>query len=68
VVAGTEVATGREYAVKILDKRHIIKEKKTKYVNIERNTLNNLKHPFVVRLHYAFQDPQSLCTTTFAWR
>ncbi|KAJ1971724.1 serine/threonine protein kinase, partial [Dimargaris verticillata] len=60
VMVGTEKDTGKEYAVKILDKRHIIKEKKTKYVNIEKNTLSRLSHPFVVRLHYAFQDSASL--------
>ncbi|KAJ1910877.1 serine/threonine protein kinase [Tieghemiomyces parasiticus] len=60
VMLGTDQTTGQQYAVKILDKRHIIKEKKTKYVNIERNTLNRLNHPLVVRLHFAFQDPTSL--------
>ncbi|PIA16411.1 Pkinase-domain-containing protein [Coemansia reversa NRRL 1564] len=60
VVEATEKATGRVFAAKILDKRHIIKEKKTKYVNIERDILQALNHPFIVRLHYAFQDSQSL--------
>lgn len=50
-----------EYAIKILDKRHIIKEKKVKYVNIEKDTLNRLTdHPGVVRLYYTFQDERSL--------
>ncbi|KAJ2291231.1 3-phosphoinositide dependent protein kinase-1, partial [Coemansia sp. RSA 2706] len=60
VVEATERATGRVYAAKILDKRHIIKEKKIKYVNIERDILQALHHPFIVRLHYAFQDAHSL--------
>ncbi|KAJ2161033.1 3-phosphoinositide dependent protein kinase-1 [Coemansia sp. RSA 552] len=60
VVEATEKATGRVYAAKVLDKRHIIKEKKIKYVNIERDILQALNHPFIVRLHYAFQDSQSL--------
>ncbi|KAJ1656833.1 serine/threonine protein kinase [Dispira simplex] len=60
VMVGTEKFAGTEFAVKILDKRHIIKEKKTKYVNIEKTTLSRLSHPFIVRLHYAFQDPGSL--------
>ncbi|KAJ1857594.1 3-phosphoinositide dependent protein kinase-1 [Coemansia sp. RSA 1822] len=60
VVEATEKATGRVYAAKILDKRHIIKEKKIKYVNIERDILQALNHPFIVRLHYAFQDSHSL--------
>lgn len=61
VVAGTDRQTLREYAVKILDKRHIIKEKKVKYVNIEKDTLNRLTdHPGIVRLYYTFQDERSL--------
>ncbi|EEP82387.1 3-phosphoinositide-dependent protein kinase 1 [Uncinocarpus reesii 1704] len=61
VVAGTDRQTLKEYAIKILDKRHIIKEKKVKYVNIEKDTLNRLtEHPGVVRLYYTFQDENSL--------
>ena len=61
VVHATDRQTHKEYAVKILDKRHIIKEKKVKYVNIEKDTLNRLTdHPGVVRLFYTFQDERSL--------
>lgn len=61
VVLATDRQTLKEYAIKILDKRHIIKEKKVKYVNIEKDTLNRLTdHPGVVRLYYTFQDERSL--------
>ena len=61
VLAATDRQTLKEYAIKVLDKRHIIKEKKVKYVNIERDTLNRLTdHPGVVRLYYTFQDERSL--------
>lgn len=61
VLAATDRTTLKEYAIKVLDKRHIIKEKKVKYVNIEKNTLNRLgEHPGVVRLYYTFQDERSL--------
>lgn len=61
VLAATDRQTGREYAIKVLDKRHIIKEKKVKYVNIEKDTLNRLTdHPGIVRLYYTFQDERSL--------
>jgi len=61
VMAATDRQTLREYAIKVLDKRHIIKEKKVKYVNIEKDTLNRLTdHPGVVRLYYTFQDERSL--------
>ncbi|KAG9295590.1 hypothetical protein G9A89_000955 [Geosiphon pyriformis] len=45
VVAARDRGSGKEYAIKILDKKHIIKEKKVKYVNIEKNTLNKMCHP-----------------------
>jgi 3-phosphoinositide dependent protein kinase-1 len=61
VYLATDRQTLREYAVKVLEKRHIIKEKKIKYVNIEKNTLNRLTdHPGIVRLYYTFQDETSL--------
>ena len=61
VLAGTDRQNLKEYAIKVLDKRHIIKEKKVKYVNIERDTLNRLtEHPGIVRLYYTFQDDRSL--------
>ncbi|KAJ5551017.1 hypothetical protein N7535_001044 [Penicillium sp. DV-2018c] len=61
VVFATDRQTLKEYAIKILDKRHIIKERKVKYVNIEKDTLNRLtEHPGIVRLYYTFQDEQSL--------
>ena len=61
VLAATDRSTNREYAIKVLDKRHIIKEKKVKYVNIEKDTLNRLTdHPGIVRLYYTFQDDKQL--------
>ncbi|CZS97397.1 probable 3-phosphoinositide-dependent protein kinase 1 [Rhynchosporium agropyri] len=61
VVLATDRQTLKEYAVKILDKKHIIKEKKIKYVNIEKDTLNRLiEHPGIIRLYYTFQDSSSL--------
>ena len=61
VLAATDRQTHQQYAIKVLDKRHIIKEKKVKYVNIEKDTLNRLtEHPGVVKLYYTFQDERSL--------
>ncbi|KAI4593704.1 pkb-activating kinase-like protein [Pestalotiopsis sp. 9143b] len=61
VYLATDRQTLKEYAVKVLEKRHIIKEKKIKYVNIEKDTLNRLTdHPGIVRLYYTFQDESSL--------
>ncbi|EPY51260.1 AGC/PDK1 protein kinase Ksg1 [Schizosaccharomyces cryophilus OY26] len=61
VLSATENNTKREYAIKVLDKRHIIKEKKVKYVNIEKEALYLIsKHPGFIRLYYTFQDTQNL--------
>ena len=61
VMAATDRRTNREYAMKVLSKHHIIKEKKVKYVTIEKDALNRLTdHPGVVRLYYTFQDQRSL--------
>lgn len=52
----------KQYALKVLDKEHIKREKKTKYVLIERDTLKTLDgHPGIVRLYWTFQDARSLC-------
>lgn len=61
VVLATDKLTSKRYAVKILDKRHIIKEKKVKYVNIEKHALNRLSHSAgVISLFFTFQDKHSL--------
>ncbi|ROV95133.1 hypothetical protein VSDG_05825 [Cytospora chrysosperma] len=61
VYLATDRQSLKEYAIKVLEKKHIIKEKKIKYVNIEKNTLNRLTdHPGIVRLYYTFQDETSL--------
>jgi len=61
VTHAREKSTGREFAIKILNKKHIIKEKKVKYVNVEKAVLNIIhNHPLIVRLYYTFQDSYSL--------
>ncbi|KAG0225306.1 pkb-activating kinase-like protein [Actinomortierella wolfii] len=60
VVAAVDLSNNREYAIKVLDKRHIIREKKVKYVNIEKDVLYKLDHPGVVKLYSTFQDSSSL--------
>ncbi|KAF9418402.1 pkb-activating kinase-like protein [Podila epigama] len=60
VVAAVDLSNKRDYAIKVLDKRHIIREKKVKYVNIEKNVLYKLDHPGVVKLYSTFQDSSSL--------
>lgn len=50
------------YAIKILDKVHILKQKKQKYVGVEKEALSRLtRHPGVITLYWTFQDQESLC-------
>ncbi|RUP00486.1 hypothetical protein BC936DRAFT_140723 [Jimgerdemannia flammicorona] len=60
VMAARDKHTGSWYAIKILDKKHIIRHKKVKYVDIEKNTLNRMNHPGIVRLYWTFHDQQQL--------
>lgn len=62
VFSALDVHTNKTYAIKVLSKRHIVKEDKIKYVNIEKTTLHRLgqQHPGIVQLYYTFQDESSL--------
>lgn len=61
VFKGVDISTRKVFAIKVLSKKHIVKEKKIKYVNIEKITLNRLgRHPGIVTLYYTFQDDNSL--------
>ncbi|XP_076672178.1 phosphoinositide-dependent kinase 1 isoform X3 [Andrena cerasifolii] len=62
VYLAKDIHTSQEYAIKVCDKRHIIKEKKTEYVQREKEVLNMLagaKHSFV-HLFCTFQDVERL--------
>ena len=48
-------------AVKILEKRHIIREKKVQYVSREKEVMLMLEHPFFIQLYFTFQDKDNLC-------
>ena len=49
------------YAIKVLNKEAIIKRNEVRHIMAERNVLiRNLKHPFLVGLHYSFQSNDKL--------
>ena len=52
--------TNEIYAMKILNKKFLIKKKLLKYAIIECNILKETKCPFIIKLHYAFQTPENL--------
>ncbi|KAH0787740.1 AGC family protein kinase [Histomonas meleagridis] len=60
VLRVTDKETGKNYAMKVLSKAHIVKEKKMNYVKVERDVMTKLRHPNIVRLCLTFQDPGNL--------
>lgn len=60
VLHATDTDMNREYAVKMLDKKHIIRENKVKYVTVEKKVLHMIRHPLIVKLYHTFQDTHSL--------
>ncbi|CAD8065274.1 unnamed protein product [Paramecium sonneborni] len=53
--------TNQLLAMKVLHKSKIQKQNLTRYALTERNVLSLTKHPFIVRLRYAFQTTDKLC-------
>lgn len=54
------------FAMKVIKKRFIEQRKKLSQVAIERRVMGSLRHPFIVKLHWAFQSvilnqPEDLC-------
>ncbi|KAI8976664.1 kinase-like protein [Trametes punicea] len=62
VMEAVQTATGKRFAVKILSKAQLIKQKKVKYANVEKDALAKLSgtHPGFIKMHAAFQDETSL--------
>ncbi|XP_067003119.1 3-phosphoinositide-dependent protein kinase 1 isoform X2 [Anabrus simplex] len=66
VYLAKDIHTSKEYAIKVCEKRHIIREKKTEYVKREKEVLNVLSSsykttsPFFVKLYCTFQDVDRL--------
>lgn len=53
-------ATQEIYAMKILKKSELRRRRQVERTQTERNILANVRHPFIVCLHYAFQNSQKL--------
>ena len=48
------------YAMKILKKKAMIKRNQVTHIKTERKIMELIDHPFIVKLRYAFQNPQKL--------
>uniref|UniRef100_A0A0B7AQB0 3-phosphoinositide-dependent protein kinase 1 n=2 Tax=Arion vulgaris TaxID=1028688 RepID=A0A0B7AQB0_9EUPU len=60
VYLARDVSTQREFAIKVCDKKHLIRERKTHFVMREKEVLMKLDHPFFIKLAYTFQDQERL--------
>ncbi|SMN21883.1 similar to Saccharomyces cerevisiae YDR490C PKH1 Serine/threonine protein kinase involved in sphingolipid-mediated signaling pathway that controls endocytosis [Maudiozyma saulgeensis] len=61
VMLATSIDTNKKYAVKVLNKSYLIKQKKVKYVNIEKNALQRVNNSkCIIKLYFTFQDEASL--------
>lgn len=46
--------TGKLYAMKLINKKHIVDSDKVDQIISERKIFSMLNHPFIVQLHSAF--------------
>ncbi|KAI6000768.1 kinase-like domain-containing protein [Pisolithus albus] len=62
VMRARYIRTGQEYAIKIIDKNHLIRKDKMAVAMAEKNVLVKLGtgHPGIIHLHWTFQDEWSL--------
>ncbi|XP_063828131.1 3-phosphoinositide-dependent protein kinase 1 isoform X2 [Ostrinia nubilalis] len=62
VFLAKDIHSGKEYAIKVCEKRHIVRKKKMEYIKREKDALNMLfkvPHGFV-KLYCTFQDAERL--------
>eukprot|EP01065_Artemidia_motanka_P004640 TRINITY_DN12208_c0_g2_i2.p1 TRINITY_DN12208_c0_g2~~TRINITY_DN12208_c0_g2_i2.p1 ORF type:complete len:612 (+),score=171.79 TRINITY_DN12208_c0_g2_i2:92-1837(+) len=52
--------SGQVYAMKVLNKDQIIQNKMVAHTNAEKHILETVDHPFICKLHYAFQTKKQL--------
>jgi len=60
VILCVEKESRNIYAMKILKKKDLIGPRHLTGAKVESKLLRELTHPFIVRLHYAFQSPERL--------
>eukprot|EP00798_Chlamydomonas_sp_ICE-L_P016400 gene16400-22605_t len=60
VILAQHKDSGKQYAIKIVNKHLILRNKTVEYIKNERNILDQLDYEGVVKLAFTFQDPDSL--------
>ena len=56
----TMKTTGKQYAMKVLNKKEIIKNRLIRYAVTEKNVVTKIEHPFIVRCYFSFQTKDML--------
>jgi len=51
---------GKIFAMKVLDKKHILDHNEVEHTLAEKHILQRIHHPFLVNLHYSFQTEDKL--------
>ena len=51
---------GEIYAMKVINKKYLIRNQQLRYAVTECNVLKQAQSPFILTLHYAFQTPENL--------
>lgn len=60
VILAKKKDNGKSYALKVINKKSIRNPLERKLVLTERNVLAALNHPFIIKLHWAFQSLQQV--------
>ena len=55
-----KLGTSSLYAMKVINKDKIINQNLMRYMLTERKIMSEINHPFIVKLHFAFQSPLKL--------
>lgn len=60
VMLVTKKDTGAVYAMKILDKRLVVDSNEVEHTMAERKVLGSINNPFIMKMHYGFQNETNL--------
>jgi len=56
----TNPSYGKRFAIKVVNKKNVIRNRKQKYVAIEKRVFLKCNHPNILKLRFTFQDEDSL--------
>jgi serine/threonine protein kinase len=60
VISVKNIHTGKNYAIKVIDKTFIEREEKVEQVHIEKQLLSLFEHPNIIKLYSTFQNKKKL--------